>query len=135
MRQVIGPLELEYRRDLNIFLCRWCRPVVSSEELKNNYACILEHLKAVPANLQLLDTRRRGYISPEDEAWIMSVFFPTVEDILPGIHYYAYLVTPSIFNHIKNDIGLAKLENLSPGTRVRVFDVERDAINWLRSIK
>lgn len=101
MRQEIGPLELEYRRDLNIFLCRWSRPVVSSEELKNNYSHILEHIKAVQANLKLLDTRRRGYISPEAEAWIMNVFFPSVEQISPGIHYYAYLVTPNMFNHIK----------------------------------
>ncbi len=133
VRQDIGQLELEIRKDLHLFLCRWSRPVVSSEELKDNYGHLLEQIKASQANLILVDTRRRGYISPEDEAWIMNIFFPTVENLSPTTYFYAYLVTPSSYQHIKNDVGFGKLENFSAGTKIKVFDAERDAVSWLRS--
>jgi hypothetical protein len=134
VKKEIGTLELEYRKDLNVFLCRWSRPIVSSQELRDNYGLILEQLRENQTTLHLIDTRRRGYISPEDEAWIMDVFFPDVEKSTLGIHYYAYLVTPTILKHIQNDVGFEILDSLSPRTKVKVFDVEKDAIEWLRSM-
>jgi hypothetical protein len=130
MVETTGNLAINFRSDLNILFCRFVQPT-SSTLLRSGYEHALKTALENHAQFWLFDLRRRGPALAEDEKWIMEYFFPRVESLTHVHQYFAYLVTPSHYVHVRDVIGFDKLAHYSPLTDVRIFDSEEKAINWL----
>ena len=132
MIEVPGNLSVIFRSDLNILFCRFIQPVPSAL-LRNSYENALQKAQENHVQFWLLDLRRRGPALTEDEDWLLEYFFPHVEDITKARHYFAYLVTPTHFLHVKEAISLDKLANFSALIHIAFFDSESEALDWLTS--
>ena len=130
MVEAPGNLSVNFRADLNILFCRFVQPT-SSALLRNGYQNALNVAQENKARFWLFDLRRRGPALAEDEKWIMEYFFPRVENLTKVHQYFAYLVTPTHYVHVRDVIGLDKLAHYSPLTDIRIFDSEDKAIDWL----
>ncbi len=130
MQNTASPLQVTYRPDLNILFCRWIDPS-NSVQLQTSYLEALEKAKELKVNYWLFDLRRRGPACPADEAWLLQQFFPLVETSILGKQYFAYLVTPSHYLHIQQEIGMANIQRFSIRTKIYIFDSEQKAIDWL----
>lgn len=130
MVDISGNLFLDFRSDLNILICRFTQPIPSSF-LRQEYENSLEVSREYNARYWLFDLRRRGPISAEDESWILDYFFPQAENLTRTHQYFAYLVTPSHYLHIKSMISVENLANFTPLTHIAIFDSENKALDWL----
>ncbi|WP_181304947.1 hypothetical protein [Rufibacter sp. XAAS-G3-1] len=123
-------LHLTYRRDLDILFLRWYR-YPTSAQLREGYLSALEMAREVKATYWMFDLRSRGKISEEDESWMLQTFFPQIEEEFEYQGYFANLVTPTHFAHIRDTIGLDYLENYGKLTQLGVFQSEQEAVAWL----
>ncbi|GAA4308021.1 hypothetical protein [Nibribacter koreensis] len=124
-------LQLTYRKDMGILFLRWSNKV-GSELLRTGYAQALDFAEEVGAHLWLFDLRGRGGATPEDENWILQEFYPSVHERLQRIGYFAYLVSPRHYSHIKENVGLEKLLNYSQHVKIYACVSELDAVEWLQ---
>ncbi|KAA5543383.1 hypothetical protein [Adhaeribacter rhizoryzae] len=123
-------LSLNFRPELNILVCRFIQPIPSAL-LRQAYGKALQTAQEYQARYWLFDLRRRGPISAEDEKWILEYFFPQAESQVKALQYFAYLVTPSHYVHIREVVSTDKLANYSPLTHISIFDSEDKALDWL----
>lgn len=132
MEEELSYLKVDYRKDLNILFCRWVNPF-NSHELHTGYLFALQKARELEVNRWLLDLRRRGPASTEDELWLLNEFFPMVKKKIHGHHAFAYLVTPTHYQHIRDGVSFDKIRNYVPGVTILVFDAEEKAVEWLTS--
>ena len=130
MVEVLDALNVNYRPDLNILFCRFVQPIPSAQ-LKSSYEYALQVAQEKQVHFWLFDLRRRGPARQEDEDWILEKYFPRLETHRHLPNYVAYLVTPTHFAHIREKIGMDKLQNYSSLTYIQIFDSEEKALNWL----
>jgi hypothetical protein len=130
MVEVPDNLNITYRPDLDILYCRFVQPGTSAQ-LKNGYEKALKVAKEHQASFWLFDLRRRGPARSEDETWILDQFFPRLEAESKRQNFMAYLVSPSHYNHVREVLSLERLETYSPLTRIKLFDSEEQAFEWL----
>ncbi|KAA6433410.1 hypothetical protein FOE74_13120 [Rufibacter glacialis] len=115
---------------MDILFLRWLL-CPDSAQLRDGYRQSLELAKEVQSAYWMFDLRSRGIISPEDEAWMLEQFFPQVEEEISGQSFFANLVTPTHYTHIREGIGLEYLENFGTSAKLGVFLSEQEAIAWL----
>ncbi|MDB5263692.1 MAG: hypothetical protein JWQ14_2975, partial [Adhaeribacter sp.] len=127
---VTGNLSLNFRADLNILFCRFVQPT-SSVLLRLGYENALRVAQENHVRFWLFDLRRRGPAQTEDEKWILEDFFPRVEQQTKKYLFFAYLVTPTHYTHVREVIGLEKLAHYSAHSEISIFDSEEKAIDWL----
>lgn len=123
-------LLLSYREDLDVLFLRWTSPV-GSTELRAGYYQALEMAERLGVRFWLYDLRSRGQAADEDEAWLLNEFFPMTEKKLGYDNAFAYLVLPMHYGHIRDHVGLERIAEFSPITRIKVFMAEREALLWL----
>ena len=124
-------LQLTFRKDMSILFLRWSKPV-GSELLRTGYSQALDFAEEVGAHLWLFDLRGRGGATPEDEDWILQEFYPSVHERLQRLGYFAYLVSPTHYAHLRDHVGLEKLANFSQAVKIYPFVSELDAVEWLQ---
>ncbi|MBA9078506.1 MULTISPECIES: hypothetical protein [Rufibacter] len=126
-------LRLSYREDMGILFMRWTKQV-NSEQLRKGYLDALAFAEELNVHLWLIDLRGRGGATPEDEAWILDEFFLEAEGRLGHKSYIGYLLSPAHFTHVRDNVGLEKLNAFSSNTTINVFTSESGAVNWLSNL-
>ncbi|AMM51020.1 hypothetical protein TH61_07235 [Rufibacter sp. DG15C] len=124
-------LQLTFRKDMGILFLRWSKQV-GSALLRQGYLQALDFAEEVKANLWLFDLRGRGGATPEDETWILEEFYGNVVERLQRTGYFAYLVSPTHYAHLRETVGFEKLANFSEVVKIHLFVSELEAIEWLR---
>lgn len=130
MVEALDNLNITYRPDLNILYCRFVQPGTSAQ-LKAGYENAFKVAKEHQISFWLFDLRRRGPARPEDEIWLLDQFFPRVEAESKRQNFMAYLISPSHYNHVREVLGLERVETYSPLTHIKLFDAEEQALEWL----
>lgn len=130
MVEVPDILNITYRPDLDILFCRFAHPVTSAQ-LKSGYEYTLKIAQEQQVQFWLFDLRRRGPARPEDETWILEIFFFRLEAQSKNQNFVAYLVSPTHYAYVGKVYGFGRLENFSPLTHIKIFDSEEKASNWL----
>ena len=130
MVEVLENLSIIYRPDLKILFCRFIQPVTSSQ-LRRSYDFALGIAQQEQARFWLFDLRRRGPTQAEDENWLLNQFFPRAQALSKHYQYFAYLVTPTHYVYLRDNIGFEKLNNYSQILKINVFDSEEKAVQWL----
>jgi hypothetical protein len=123
-------LLISYREDLDVLFLRWSTPV-SSSKLRSGYLQALEEAAKLKVRCWLFDLRSRGMASAADEKWLLKEFFPLVEKKLGHSNAFAYLVSPSHYAYIRDEVGIQMLANYSAVTSIRPFVSEGEALQWL----
>jgi hypothetical protein len=124
-------LHLTYRKDMGILFLRWSKRV-GSALLRTGYLQALDFAEEVGAHLWLFDLRGRGNATPQDEVWILEEFYPNVHERLQRPGYFAYLVSPRHYSHLKENVGLEKLANFSQDVKIYPCVSELEAVEWLQ---
>ncbi|QHL88308.1 hypothetical protein GU926_13045 [Nibribacter ruber] len=124
-------LQLTLRKDMGILFLRWSKQV-SSEQIRQGYVQALDFAEEVGAHLWLFDLRGRGGATAEDEDWILQHFYPSVQERLQHMGYFAYLVSPKHYTHLRDNVGLERLFNYSDAVKIRPFVSELEAVEWLQ---
>lgn len=123
-------LRLVYDQEADIFILRWLEKV-NSPELRKGYEKALRTAEEIGARFWLFDLKGRGPASLQDEEWILAEFFPLLEQALGRHNYFAYLVRPEHYRHLRDYVGLVRLQEYSPITKIHAFMSEVDAVQWL----
>jgi hypothetical protein len=121
-------VELHYRKDVQILMARWLRPIAAAE-LYEGYEAALAKAKQHRARYWLLDLRARGTASEDDTQWVLTQFFPKLPPQLGGRVYVSILLAASQLSEAEQEEGSPLVANEQ--YHVRLFATEVPALAWL----
>lgn len=126
-------LQLTYRADLEVLIGRWSYqpdPAALPAEYERLTAAALTH----QARCWLQDIRRRTLNDPQITQWLLTDYFPDLARRLGGRLRVAYLVSPTLHEHILAQPGFAPAETYAGRPfAVAFFGEEGAALDWLRA--
>ena len=125
-------LHLAYRSDLEILIGRWGYqppPTALPAEYERLTAAALAH----GAHRWLQDIRRRTLNDPATTQWLLTDYFPDMARQLGARLRVAYLVSPTLYQHILAEPGFAPAEAyVGRPFALAFFGEEGPAVDWLR---
>jgi signal transduction histidine kinase len=119
-----------YNATLNACGVIW-NGVVTSEQYREVYLKCLEFLGLYNTQNWIADPSRQGYVSMEDQQWLMKTIVP--EAVARGLKRIASvkpsLETPSVISYHSNN----KIAMEQKGIPVRFFDTLEECMGWIRT--
>ena len=125
-------LHLSYRQDLAVLIGRW-----GYQPDPADLPAAYEHLSAAAhshgAHRWLQDIRRRTLNDPAITQWLLAEYFPTMARQLRARLRVAYLVSPTLHQHILAEPGFAPANTYRDQPfAVAFFGEEGPAVEWLQ---
>jgi hypothetical protein len=108
----------------------WKGPVPSSV-IRETYTELLSYMKTNGLSYLLLDLRLRGRASMADEQWMNQIFFPSLMEKFPVVHF-ATVLSPSHYHTLRMESINGDMGNLSSLLRMHHFLSRTAALEWLR---
>lgn len=129
-------LQLVYRPDLRVLICRWMRQT-TTQELRVGYGHILDEGESQDCAYWLVDARRRDRAAnQQDTAWMMEVYFPQVAVRLRQPVFIAYLFAPAHLTDIEANTAIPPLTYFENRPyQIGRFIEERAALEWLAACR
>ncbi|MEL5995213.1 hypothetical protein [Hymenobacter segetis] len=126
-------LSISYRSQERIIVFRWLCPVPSEDLFRASYFALLDLAVQHDCWQWLLDLRRRGSNTVEQDQWVLHEFCPMLNAVFPNnqLVYAAYLVAPSSLHHYANVVTPALSNPLKTCYRAAAFIDEGPANSWL----
>jgi signal transduction histidine kinase len=119
-----------YNATLNACGIIWSGPV-TSEQYRSVYEKCLEFLGLYNTQNWIADPSRQGYISPEDQKWLISTIVP--QAVARGLKRIASVKPPAEIPSIISYHSNNKVVMEERGIPVRFFDTLQECSDWIRS--